>query len=100
MPCNAIVRDLGRAELIELQRLGMEIEAASVDSRRKRPSDITDAEAYLNWMGTMKANSPPSAAQWITLLAQSRTELGATRAWLESKGVPPPRIPLWLERAK
>ena len=100
MACEAVVRDLSRSELIELQRLGMEIEAARAENRAKRPTEIVDAEDYLNWVGSTKARSPPTAEQWIALLAQHRTELAASRAWLERNSAAQRRLPRWLERSR
>jgi hypothetical protein len=98
--CDAIVRDLRNSELIALQRLALEFEAIRSDYRGKPPPEISDAEAYLNWVVTTKANGPPTPAQWIALLGQNRTELAATRAWLEYKGTPPQSVPRLLERPR
>jgi hypothetical protein len=98
--CDAIVRDLSRSELIELQRLGLRIDAVRAKSRARKPLDITEAEAYLDWISSAKANTPPTAEQWIAMLGQYRTELAASRAWLERNGVAPRRVPSWLDRQR
>ncbi len=52
------------------------------------------------WLIAMKANTPPPAEQRIPLLAQHRTELAASRAWLEHNGIAQRRVPRWFERLK
>lgn len=96
--CQSIIRDLSRSELIELQRLGLAIESMMNPNRATRAAEITDAEAYLNWLGGMKMQSSPPPEHWIPLLAQHRTEIAALRAWLQSNGVEQRRVPLWLGR--
>ena len=98
--CEGISYGLRRAELVELQRLGLGIDENISGNRAKKDSDIEQAESYLNWLGSRMTRRPPPAEQWLVLLVQHQTEMAASRAWLERSGVTQPPVPKGFARGR